>query len=192
MNVLGGLRSRRASRADGPDGFISDGAELGNGHSREHGLKLAQHDGLGEACLALGERLAHADDGGDAVSNEVFSLDGHGFVVLTPEGAAFRMADEAEAHADVGEHGGGHFAREGALIPGRNRLGADSDPRVLEEADEFGQIDEGRAHGGPAVEIAEFGKEFLRPEAVGLGGAVPFPVGDDNLFTHAEFLQQCR
>lgn len=71
------------------------------------------------------------------------------------------------------EHGGGHFAREGALIPGRNRLGADSDPRVLEEADEFGQIDEGRAHGGPAVEIAEFGKEFLRPEAVGLGGA-PF------------------
>ena len=29
---------------------------------------------------------------------------------------------------------------ESALIPGRNRLGAGSIPRVLEEADEFGQI----------------------------------------------------
>lgn len=55
-----------------------------------------------------------------------------------------------------------------------------SDRRAPEEADEFGQIDEGRADGGPAVEIAASGKEFFRPEAVGLGGAVHFPVGDDN------------
>ena len=85
--------------------------------SVDHGRQLALDHLLGLAGLALGQRLADADDGRDAAAPAppcAFSATSASrFAVVL---AALGMADDGVAHAELVQHRRRHFAGVGALL----------------------------------------------------------------------------
>ena len=122
--LLGLLRRGRDARPDGPDGLVGDDDArlvLERLQDRDDVLELAHalgEDGV-DALLADGQRLADAEDAGEAVLEDVRELGGHERVRLRGRGqaelaAALAVADEHRVHAHVLDLVHGHLARVGA------------------------------------------------------------------------------
>jgi hypothetical protein len=78
VHVLRLLGRGRAAGADGPHGFVGDDDLAGAMRQLvDHRGQLALDHGFGLAGLALGQRLADADDGRDALGQRSLGLLGH-------------------------------------------------------------------------------------------------------------------
>ena len=129
------LRRRRgAPRADGPHRLVGDQAarEVGVGDVRDGGVELGLDAPERLARVALGERLADADDGREPGAQRRARLEVHGGVELAEELAPLGVAEDDVLAADVGELGRRDLAREGALVLPEAVLGRDGDRAALQ------------------------------------------------------------
>mmetsp|Transcript_3947 Transcript_3947/g.13498 ORF Transcript_3947/g.13498 Transcript_3947/m.13498 type:complete len:335 (+) Transcript_3947:41-1045(+) len=204
VRLLGLLGRRRDARADGPDGLVGDDDARLVLEALEDGndvLELAHalgEDGV-DALLADGQRLADAEDAGEAVLEDVRELGGHERVRLRGRGqaelaAALAVADEHRVHAHVLDLVHGHLARVGAAAAEVAVLRRDLDAGlegVLDEGDvevrradvDVALVEVGRA----AVEVGHELRQARRRRRV----ALPVPA-DDGLAGHAAHGAEAR
>ena len=106
MRIVGDLGSRGASRADSPDGLVRDDQRVRccgvDAAERDGGLALEDLGGL--VGFTLGELLADANDGDEAVSERGLELEVDALVGLVEVLAALTVADQDVGDADRLEH----------------------------------------------------------------------------------------
>ena len=115
---LGDLRhGRRAPGADRPDRLVGDSELLGREPIRQRARELARDHGERLARVALGQRLADADDGARAPrAAPPRTLAAHQRVALAMIGAALGMAEDDVAAAGIAQHRGADVAGMRALL----------------------------------------------------------------------------
>jgi len=136
------------------------------------------------ACLALGQKLADARDGREAVVERDLGLLGHALVGLGKVLAPLRVSEDDVRHADVFEHPWGDLACERAFLLEVHVLGSDCDGRALGRAD---SCREGREGGATRMSLGRACRTLLDLLDKGLGlasGLVHLPVARDQLASH--------
>src|SRR4029078_6983083 len=124
---MGRAALRSAAGPDRPDGLVGDdhGRRLLRVHLIERSPDLLGDLRLGTVGVALLERLAHAQDRGDAVRQRRPHLLVHEQVVLAEELPPLRMADDDVADLERREHQRRDLAGERALVVGIQVLRAE-------------------------------------------------------------------
>ena len=108
----------------------------------------------------------------------------HDLVGLAEEGAALAVADDDIAHAQIGEHIGGHLAGVGAALFEVDVLRAHGDAAVLEGAHGGGEVRRGNAHDNVTpLRLGKQGLELLGKRLGLAGSLVHFPVACDDGLT---------
>ena len=145
VHFLGLVGGGGAAGADGPDGLVGDDdvTELVGGEVEEGPGELFADDGEVLFGLALGEGFADAVDDVEVVLEGTVDFEGEGFVGFVVVGPALGVADDDEAGAGGGDHGGGYFAGVGTGGLGGAVLRGDEDGGLGEVAGDFGEVDVG-------------------------------------------------
>ena len=117
MNFLCLVGRCRLTRADGPNGFISDddASRFFALHRRQTIDELPQNDVERLAAFAFSQRFANADDGHDIVIECGANATRNAFICFSKKLAALTVADNRMRTTHVFEHIGTDFARIGAL-----------------------------------------------------------------------------
>ena len=115
-NFFSLLGSRRAARANSPNGFVSDGAILSfaSVKASKRSAHLVTHKADGVAGIAHGKALTDAHDGVEARFGERANLLVHHGIGFTEIVATLRMAHDAPSGSHILEHGNACLARESA------------------------------------------------------------------------------
>ena len=147
MDFLRLVGSRRAAGADRPDGLISDDElrAVGGRNVLEADVHLADDDFLELAGVALLERLADADDGGEACGDRGPGTQVDGLVGLAEVLAALAVADDDVLRARVKQHPRRNLARVRAGLLPVAVLRADADVGSRSRRDRGGHVDRRRA-----------------------------------------------
>ena len=136
---------RRAPGADRPDGFIGDDEVVGIGARRQRADQLRGNDLDRAVLVALGERLAYAQDRGHPRLQHGGGLRLHDRVRLGVLGAPFGMADDDEAAAGILQHVRRHVAGESPRRLGVAVLRAQPHAAARQDLRDGRQIGIGRA-----------------------------------------------
>ena len=160
----------QTSWADGPDGFVGDDhvLDLLLGHVLQGDLDLHADQFLGNALFALGQALAHADDGLQAGVEGGQGALVDGLVGLGKILAALAVADDHVLHAQVHQHIGGNFAGVGAGLLEVDVLGAHMDVGARALGDHVAQVGEGYATSQSAPCTPGIRASSSRPASVGV------------------------
>ncbi len=105
---------RRAACTDRPDGLVGDDKILGVRPGRQRADELRRDHLDRAAFVALGERLAHAQDRRHPRLQHRIGLGLHDRVRLGMLRTTFRVADDDEAAAEILQHVGRNVPGEGA------------------------------------------------------------------------------
>src|SRR5438876_5752905 len=153
VDLLGLGGSGGAAGADGPHRLVGDedAAGLVEGEGTQRALELPLHDLQGPVGLALGQRLADADDGRQALIDSRPHLSRHHLLALAEDMAPLRVAEDHVAAADVLQHQRGDLAREGALALPVHVLRAEQHPAAAERLGDRAERGEGGRHQHVAV-----------------------------------------
>ncbi len=183
-----------APGADRPDRLVGDHRVGRRKPVGQRAAQLPADDGLGPAGLALGQRLADADDRDQAGTMRRGRFRRDRRIALPMVGAPLGMADDDVGRAHVRQHLGRHVAGmrardgDGAVLPADRDAGAERELR--------GPVDQGRGRAdedvdAPAQRRVETGRDRTELAERGLR-AVHLPVSGDQGATHAVFSAHAR
>ena len=144
---------------------------------RQDGVELPCQHHFGVTGLALFERLADADDRNEARIQRNLRLGSDDLVGLTIERATLGVANQHPAHFQIHQHARGNFAGVGAILLGREILGAEGDVAVGQLRSRLRQVGERGADSD--VDGIEAGHGGLERRQQGLVVGLPaihFPV----------------
>ena len=135
MNFLRLIRRRVLAGADGPHRLVRDDRLLHRSTPARSSTaaELPRNDLHRLASLPLIQRFADAQDRDQPLRLRRQEFARHQRVVFLIYGATLGMTDDHVPATDILQHGGGHFAGEGADRFGARRLRAERDARGLQQ-----------------------------------------------------------
>src|SRR5580658_3074314 len=176
---LGLLRGGIAPGADGPHRLVGDDAVLQSTRAAQlqHHFQLPRDHLAGTPGLAVGELLAHAQNGDQPLALRGAELARDQLITLAIQQPPFGMPDHHVFAADVLQHRRRYLAGEGAVCVRGDILSTKAEDRIRSEPARLVQIHERRTHHAYRRRCRRRLRQQLLDQPRGLAArAVHFPV----------------